>query len=70
MTLISTVECYPAAGIRVIAVESAGEMKKAVEEAVVAADALIMAAAVADYQVEQVSGNKIKSRWRPFPETD
>ena len=60
VTLISTVECYPAAGIRVIAVESAGEMKKAVEEAVVAADALIMAAAVADYQVEQVSGNKIK----------
>ena len=60
VTLISTVECYPAAGIRMIAVESAGEMKKAVEEAVVAADALIMVAAVADYQVEQVSGNKIK----------
>jgi len=60
VTLITTVDCYPSSGIKLIPVESAGEMKKAVEEAVVAADVLIMAAAVADYQAEKVSGNKIK----------
>jgi phosphopantothenoylcysteine decarboxylase/phosphopantothenate--cysteine ligase len=60
VTLITTVDCYPSAGIKVVPVESAIEMKKAVEEAVVGGDALIMAAAVADYQAEKVSGNKIK----------
>jgi phosphopantothenoylcysteine decarboxylase/phosphopantothenate--cysteine ligase len=60
VTLITTVPLSPAAGIDVIPVETALEMKQAVENAVVGADALIMAAAVADYQAEKVSGKKIK----------
>ena len=60
VTLITTVPLSPAAGIDVIPVETALEMKQAVENAVVGADALIMAAAVADYQAEKASGKKIK----------
>jgi phosphopantothenoylcysteine decarboxylase/phosphopantothenate--cysteine ligase len=58
--LITTIPLSPSAGIDVIPVETALEMKKAVENAVIGADALVMAAAVADYQPEQVSDNKIK----------
>jgi len=46
--------------MEVINVESAREMKRAVEDAVVGVDILIMAAAVADYQAEKASGSKIK----------
>jgi len=48
------------AGIQVIPVRSANEMKEAVAEAVAQADALIMAAAVADYQPKSVAKAKIK----------
>ena len=48
------------AGMDVIPVETAAEMKKAVDKAVDKADALIMAAAVADYQPKHVSPTKIK----------
>ncbi len=47
-------------GIEVVRVESAVQMKEAVEKAVLDADALIMAAAVADYQPKQAAGSKIK----------
>jgi phosphopantothenoylcysteine decarboxylase/phosphopantothenate--cysteine ligase len=47
-------------GVEIVAVETAAQMKEAVEEAVKAADALIMAAAVADYQVASIANNKIK----------
>jgi phosphopantothenoylcysteine decarboxylase/phosphopantothenate--cysteine ligase len=44
----------------VIYVETAAEMKVAVDGAVARTDALIMAAAVADYQPKEVTGAKIK----------
>jgi len=48
------------AGIRVIEIESAAEMKKAVDDEVKNTDALIMAAAVADYQPAAAADEKIK----------
>ena len=48
------------AGIEVIKVKTAAEMKKAVVGAVKKADALLMAAAVADYQPEIIARSKIK----------
>jgi phosphopantothenoylcysteine decarboxylase/phosphopantothenate--cysteine ligase len=48
------------AGIETISVETASEMKEAVAEACTQADALIMAAAVADYQTKSASAQKIK----------
>jgi len=47
-------------GMEVTHIETASEMKKAVDEAVVNADALIMAAAVADYQPKSTAEAKIK----------
>jgi len=47
-------------GIEVIPVNTAAEMKEAVARAVAEADALIMAAAVADYQSKSVAKAKIK----------
>jgi len=48
------------AGVDVIKVRTAAEMKAAVAKAVARADALIMAAAVADYQPKEVARAKIK----------
>jgi len=48
------------AGIEVTHVETATQMKEAVAKATGQADALIMAAAVADYQPKSVAGAKIK----------
>ena len=48
------------AGIEVIPVETAVQMKEAVTKAVAQTDALIMAAAVADYQPKSVAEAKIK----------
>ena len=47
-------------GMKVIHIRSAAEMKEAVEKATPQADALIMAAAVADYQPKSIAKNKIK----------
>jgi phosphopantothenoylcysteine decarboxylase / phosphopantothenate---cysteine ligase len=47
-------------GVEIVNVDTAEQMKTAVEKAVKKADALIMAAAVADYQVAKVAENKIK----------
>ncbi|MDP6647755.1 MAG: phosphopantothenoylcysteine decarboxylase, partial [Dehalococcoidales bacterium] len=47
-------------GVEVIPVETAFQMKKAVLKAVKGVDALIMAAAVADYQPESFAEAKIK----------
>lgn len=61
VTLISAPTALrPPYGAQFHAVETALEMKDAVDHAVVGADALIMAAAVADYRVEQPAGHKIK----------
>lgn len=48
------------ANIEAVLAPSAAEMKSAVEAALVGADALVMAAAVADYAPEQVADKKIK----------
>jgi len=48
------------AGIKVIPVRTAAEMKEAVAKSVRTADALIMAAAVADYQPKDIAPAKIK----------
>lgn len=48
------------AGVTVIPVSTAAEMKEAVENVVVLADALIMAAAVADFRAKKVAARKIK----------
>lgn len=47
-------------GIEVVSVQTASEMKKAAAKAVTKADALIMAAAVADYQPKKTVKAKIK----------
>jgi phosphopantothenoylcysteine decarboxylase/phosphopantothenate--cysteine ligase len=48
------------AGVRVVRVRTTNQMKEAVTEAVKEADALIMAAAPADYQPREVAKSKIK----------
>ncbi len=58
--LITTAALPASAGIDIIQVESALGMKLAVTSAVDEADALIMAAAVADYQPKKSADNKIK----------
>jgi len=47
-------------GMEVVHIETAAQMKEAVARAVAQADALIMAAAVADYQPKSVAETKIK----------
>ena len=47
-------------GVRTIKVETAGDLRDGVLEACFEADALIMAAAVADYRPAEVAGQKIK----------
>jgi len=61
VTLITATTCLPeTAGMQVIDTATAAEMQKAVTVAVKNADALIMAAAVADYQPKNIAENKIK----------
>ena len=60
VSLITTTSPSVAAGIEVIPVETANEMKQAVDRATAAADALIMAAAVADYRPKKAAKSKIK----------
>jgi phosphopantothenoylcysteine decarboxylase/phosphopantothenate--cysteine ligase len=50
----------PPAGVEVVPVRTALEMKQAVAKAVAKTDALVMAAAVADYQPKTVAKSKIK----------
>ncbi len=60
VSLITTTSPSVAAGIEVIPVETANEMKQAVDRAAAAVDALIMAAAVADYRPKKAARSKIK----------
>ncbi|MBI4267526.1 MAG: bifunctional phosphopantothenoylcysteine decarboxylase/phosphopantothenate--cysteine ligase CoaBC [Chloroflexi bacterium] len=61
VTLITAPSSLPRpAGIKIVNVISAVQMKAAVTEAVARADALIMAAAVADYMPKKVAKGKIK----------
>ncbi len=58
--LISTVDAPGISGVEVTRVETAAEMLSAVKEAVKGVDALIMAAAVADFRPATVAADKIK----------
>ncbi|UCG54537.1 MAG: bifunctional phosphopantothenoylcysteine decarboxylase/phosphopantothenate--cysteine ligase CoaBC [Dehalococcoidia bacterium] len=59
--LITATDCLlGAAGMKVVDVTTAAEMKKAVNNAVKSADVLIMAAAVADYRPKYIAADKIK----------
>jgi phosphopantothenoylcysteine decarboxylase/phosphopantothenate--cysteine ligase len=61
VTLVSAPTSLPdPTGVEVIHVQTARQMKEAVARAVSKADALIMAAAVADYQPKITSASKIK----------
>jgi phosphopantothenoylcysteine decarboxylase/phosphopantothenate--cysteine ligase len=60
VTLVTAVSLAKPVGVETIGVETAQQMKEAVATAVAQADVLIMAAAVADYQPKEVSGQKIK----------
>jgi len=60
VTLISASSLPEPEGMTVVPVETAAQMKQAVDRAVVKADALLMAAAVADYQSKTVARSKIK----------
>ncbi len=60
--LISTVNLPPPVGARVVQVRTAQEMLEAVLEEAATADALIMAAAVADFRPKNVAENKMKKK--------
>lgn len=61
VTLVTAPTALPdPAGIEVVHITSAAEMKKAVTKATAKCDALIMAAAVADYAPKSVAKGKIK----------
>ena len=63
VTLITApVSLADPAGISVVKVRRAAEMKTAVAKAVKKADALVMAAAVADYMPDETAKNKIKKQ--------
>jgi phosphopantothenoylcysteine decarboxylase/phosphopantothenate--cysteine ligase len=60
-------EAPPPEGARIVSVETAEQMRMAVEAAL-PADAAIFAAAVADWRVEGASGSKIKKREGALPD--
>jgi phosphopantothenoylcysteine decarboxylase/phosphopantothenate--cysteine ligase len=60
--LISSVNLPPPVGACVVEVHTAQEMLEAVLAESAAADALIMAAAVADFRPKNVAGNKLKKK--------
>ncbi len=60
VTLISTVERPAPFGTELVSVETAGQMRDAVLHALPTADALLMAAAVADFAPAKATGHKIK----------
>jgi len=62
VVLISTVNLPPPVGVRVVEVHTAQEMLEAVLEEVPTADALIMAAAVADFRPKNAAESKLKRR--------
>ncbi|MFZ5821735.1 MAG: bifunctional phosphopantothenoylcysteine decarboxylase/phosphopantothenate--cysteine ligase CoaBC [Chloroflexota bacterium] len=62
VTLITTVNLPPPVGARVVPVHSAQEMLEAVLAELAAADALVMAAAVADFRPKRPAGDKMKKR--------
>ncbi len=63
VTLINaSTSIHPPLGVEIVKVRTAQEMRQAVLEKAESADALIMAAAVADYRPQQIAGDKIKRK--------
>jgi phosphopantothenoylcysteine decarboxylase/phosphopantothenate--cysteine ligase len=62
VSLISTVNLTPPVGAHVVKVRTAQEMLEAVLEELATADALIMAAAVADFRPKNAAESKMKKR--------
>ncbi len=62
VTLVTTSSLPPPAEVEVVTVETALQMKRAVTRVAKNTDALIMAAAVADYRPEKVARAKIKKK--------
>ena len=62
VTLVTASELAPPAGVEVIAVETAAELKDAVLSRADGADIVVMAAAVADFRPKQASSTKLKKR--------
>jgi len=60
VTLITASSLPEPEGVTIVPVETAFQMKQAVDKAVVKADSLLMAAAVADYQPKTMAKSKIK----------
>jgi phosphopantothenoylcysteine decarboxylase/phosphopantothenate--cysteine ligase len=60
VTLITAASLPEPEGITIVPVETAAQMRRAVDKAVAKADALLMAAAVADYQPKTKAKSKIK----------
>jgi phosphopantothenoylcysteine decarboxylase/phosphopantothenate--cysteine ligase len=60
VTLITASSLPEPEGVTVVPVETAAQMKRAVDKATAKADALLMAAAVADYQPRTTAKSKIK----------
>jgi phosphopantothenoylcysteine decarboxylase/phosphopantothenate--cysteine ligase len=60
VTLISTVALPAPPAVDVVAVETAAEMERAVNDRAGAADVIVMAAAVADFRPRAVAGHKLK----------
>ena len=62
VTLVSTVEIPAPAGVDVVCVETAEQMKAAVDRVAPTADVVVMAAAVADFRPVRAAGGKLKKR--------
>jgi phosphopantothenoylcysteine decarboxylase/phosphopantothenate--cysteine ligase len=60
VTLVTTVDRPPPPGIEVVAVASAADMQAAIVPRAAEFDVIVMAAAVADFQVVDVAGHKLK----------
>jgi phosphopantothenoylcysteine decarboxylase/phosphopantothenate--cysteine ligase len=60
VTLITASSLPEPEGVAVVLVETAAQMKRAVDKAIARTDALLMAAAVADYQPKTTARSKIK----------
>lgn len=62
VTLITTVDLVAPPGVRTVCVETAAQMKSAVDAAALTADVVVMCAAVADFRPVTAADGKIKKR--------
>jgi phosphopantothenoylcysteine decarboxylase/phosphopantothenate--cysteine ligase len=68
VTLVSSSSLPAPAGVEVVTVETALELEAAVTDAVRGADAVVMAAAVADFRPAEYAEHKIKKTHGPAPD--